>query len=375
MLKPVLLSPPDVGLLEEEAVGRAIRSGWVAPVGPEVDAFEFEMAEFVGVEHAVALASGTAALHLGLLAAGVKPGSSVVTSSMTFVATANAIKYVGANPVFVDSLEDGTPNPNLLSEAIMGEHQAGRVVSAVVPVDIYGRSADYTRIMSIAQSFGIPVLGDSAEALGASHAGRAVGAWGDAAALSFNGNKIMTSSGGGMLLSSESEVVSYVRFLATQARNQAPHYEHSEIGFNYRMSNVLAALARAQLSRLPEMIARRRFWRHRYREFFSEIPGVSLLPGDDSRDNCWLTSILIERSVTGWGPMDLRNHLERVHIESRLLWKPMHLQPLYRDSRFVGGRVAEDLFDKGLALPSGSAMTESDMDRVLEAISNFVTSR
>ena len=369
------MSPPDVGGQEEQAVAQAVRSGWVAPVGPEVSAFESEMAKFVGVNSAVALSSGTAALHLGMLALGVAPQSSVITSSMTFVATANAIRYVGAKPVFVDSLEDGTPDPALIAEAVVSERSAGRNVSAIVPVDLYGRSSNYTEILPVAGSFAVPVLADAAEALGARHAGRNVGTWGNAAAISFNGNKIMTSSGGGMLLSDDPDIVSYVRFLSSQAKDAAVHYEHSEIGFNYRMSNVLAALARAQLVRLPDMIARRRSWRHRYREFFSEIPGVSLLPGDDSRDNCWLTSILIERSVTGWGPMDLRDYLESVDIESRLLWKPMHLQPLYRDSRFVGGRVAEELFDKGLALPSGSAMTESDMDRVLEAISNFVTSR
>ena len=369
------LSPPDVTGDEEIAVVRAIRSGWVAPLGPEVDAFEVEMAAFVGASHAVALSSGTAALHLGLKALGVKPGDSVITSTMTFVATANAISYIGASPVFVDTLADGSPDPGLVKEAVETERQSGSSVGAIVPVDVYGRVANYSEILPISESYRVPVLADAAESLGASRDGRMAGAWGDAAVLSFNGNKIMTTSGGGMLLTSDPEKAGYVRYLATQAREPAVHYEHSELGYNYRMSSVCAALGRAQLSRLPDMIRFRKKRRAQYADFFSTVDGVSMLPGDIEADNCWLSSILVDASVAGWSSLELLEYLEQRNIESRPLWKPMHLQPLYSGAGFVGGHVAERLFETGLALPSGSAMSDSDTDRVLEAISAFLKSR
>ena len=371
----IYLSPPDVGPAEEEAVVRAVRSGWVAPLGPEVDAFEVEMAAFVGVSHAVALSSGTAALHLGLKALGIKPGDSVITSTMTFVATANAISYVGANPVLVDSLDDGSPDPGLIRDAVETEQQSGRRVGAIVPIDIYGRVADYSEILPISESYGVPVLADAAESLGASRDGRMAGSWGDAAVLSFNGNKIMTTSGGGMLLTSDPEKARYVRYLATQAREPAVHYEHSELGYNYRMSSVCAALGRAQLARLPKMMLHRRKIRAQYADFFSNVEGVSMLPGDSDEDNCWLSSILVDASVAGWSSLELLEYLQRLNIETRPLWKPMHLQPLYSKAQFVGGHVAERLFETGLALPSGSVMSDSDMDRVLHAISAFLESR
>lgn len=354
---------------------RAVKSGWVAPLGPEVDAFEAEIASYVAASHAVALSSGTAALHLGLKALGVQPGDSVITSTMTFVATANAISYIGAKPIFVDSLNDGSPNPALIEEAVQTEQESGRRVGAIVPVDIYGRVANYPEILPISQSYGVPVLADAAESLGSSRDGIRAGAWGDAAVLSFNGNKIMTTSGGGMLVTSDPEKARYVRYLATQAREPAVHYEHSELGYNYRMSSVCAALGRAQLARLPEMICRRKERRVQYQEFFSGVEGISMLPGDREEDNCWLSSILVDSSVLVWTPLDLLEYLAKLNIESRPLWKPMHLQPLYLGERFVGGHVAERLFETGIALPSGSAMSDSDMDRVLGAISGFFESR
>ena len=370
----IYLSPPDVGPAEEEAVVRAVKSGWVAPLGPEVDAFEVEMAAFVRASHAVALSSGTAALHLGLKALGVQPGDSVITSTMTFVATANAISYIGANPVFVDSLDDGSVDPALVRDAVETEQQSGSRVGAIVPVDIYGRVANYSGVLAISEKYGVPVLADAAESLGASRDGSMAGTWGDAAVLSFNGNKIMTTSGGGMLLTSDPEKADYVRYLATQAREPSVHYEHVELGYNYRMSSVCAALGRAQLSRLPEMIAGRRTRRRQYQTYFADVPGVSLLPGNTDEDNCWLSSILVDESVSGWSPLVLQQYLETRNIETRPLWKPMHLQPLYRDARFVGGDVAERLFHLGLALPSGSAMSDHDMDRVLREISTFLRS-
>ena len=371
----IYLSAPDVGAAEEEAVVRAVRSGWVAPLGPEVDAFEREVAEFVGASHAVALTSGTAALHLGLTSLGVGAGDSVITSTMTFVATANAIAYTGALPVFVDSLEDGTPDPDLIQAAIEQEHTAGRRVGAVVPVDIYGRLANYSELLPIALSSSVPVIADAAEALGASRLGALAGSFGDAAVLSFNGNKIMTTSGGGMFLSRDPEKARHVRHLATQAREPAPHYEHVELGYNYRLSSVCAALGRAQLIRLPQMIAKRRAIRERYQQFFDQVDGVTLLPGDSGEDNCWLTSILVDHTISGWGPIDLLNHLEVSNIESRPLWKPMHLQPLYSQSTYVGGGVAERLFRQGLALPCGSGMSEHDLERIMGSIEGFLRSR
>lgn len=371
----IYLSAPDVGQEEERAVIRALRSGWVSPHGPEIDAFEGEIADFIGVQNAVALNSGTAALHLSLIAAGVRRGDSVITATMTFVATVNAISYVGARPVLVDTLEDGTIDPQFLRKAILIEREKGHRVGAIIPVDIYGRLSNYEEVLSLPEVVDIPVVADSAEALGSERAGRKAGAWGDVAALSFNGNKIMTTSGGGMLVTNDPEIAKFARFLASQAREPALHYEHAHLGFNYRLSNVSAAIGRAQLSRLPEMIARRRLHRARYKDFFSSVHGLRLLKGNIEEDNCWLTSVLIDRAVLGWGPIDLLHHLEQSNIESRPLWKPMHMQPLYSKEVFVGERVAETLFERGLVLPSGSSMSDSEFERVLEVISDFLESR
>ena len=370
----IYLSPPDVGPSEDFAVLRALSSGWVAPLGPELDRFEDEVAKFAGASNVVALSSGTAALHLALEVVGVQPGDVVVTSTMTFVATPNAISYVGGVPPFVDCLEDGTPDPDLIQVAIESAHSDGLRVGAIVTVDVYGRMADYKSILAIGQAFKIPVVADSAEAMGASRDGYTAGNVGSAGIFSFNGNKIMTTSGGGMLLTSDPQKADYVRYLATQAREPTVHYEHVELGYNYRMSSVCAALGRAQLSRLPEMIARRRTRRRQYQTYFAEVPGVSLLPGNVDEDNCWLSSILVDESVSGWSPLALQQYLEGQNIETRPLWKPMHLQPLYRDARFVGGDVAERLFHSGLALPSGSSMSDAEMDRVLREISTFLRS-
>ena len=368
----IFLSPPDVGLTELDAVTRAVKSGWVAPVGPDLNLFEQEIAEQVGVAFGVAMNSGTAALHVGLLASGVNPGDSVVTSSATFVATANAITYCSALPVFVDCLPDGTANPGLIEEAIIKEKKAGRRVGAVVPVDLYGRMCDYDAILPICEQYDIPVVVDAAEALGAERQNLKAGSVGLASVVSFNGNKVMTTSGGGMLLTSSAKVADYARFLGSHAKEKQPHYEHKEVGFNYRLSNVAAALGRAQLVRLMAMIEPRRARRRQYEQFFNGVEGVTLLPGDSDKDNCWLTAVLVDQKATGWTPTELRDFLEGLDIESRLLWKPMHLQPVYRGATYFGERVAEDLFENGLALPSGSAMTDTEMGRVLDGITKFV---
>ncbi|KRC49927.1 pyridoxal-5'-phosphate-dependent protein [Leifsonia sp. Root227] len=368
------MSSPDVGDLEQEYVLNAMRSGWIAPLGPDVDGFEREIAERVGVEHAVALSSGTAALHLALLGLGVGRGDTVVTATMTFAATANAIAYTGAAPFFVDADPvTGNISPALLEQALSQLSAEGRNVAAIVPVDLLGRSADYDAILPLAEGYGIPVLADAAESLGASYRGKPAGSFGVAAALSFNGNKILTTSGGGMLLTDDESLASRARYLATQARQPVVHYEHVDIGYNYRMSNLLAALGRAQLSRLDGMIARRAAVRELYRDLFAPVPGVTIFQGaGDEADNKWLTSILVEPSESGWTAEELREWLNADQIESRPLWKPMHLQPAFADAGAVVDGSAEHLFEVGITLPSGSVLDGEQLDRVQDRIHGFL---
>lgn len=374
----ILMSSPDVGQAEEDALVRAIRSGWVAPLGPEVDAFEAELADYTGRQHAVALSSGTAALHLGLLVMGVGPGDAVLTSSMTFAATANSIMYAGAEPIFVDCDETGNMNPKLLEDAFIALEREGRSVKAVVPVDLFGKVVDHERIDTIAASRGVSVLSDAAESLGATFNGRSAAAFGEAAAVSFNGNKIMTTSGGGAFLTDDAAMAQRVRYLATQARQPVPHYEHTEVGYNYRLSNILAALGRAQLSRLDDMIDRRRQHRVRYRQLFADVPGVSIFgepsgaDGGETRDNFWLTSVVIDCGLAGFSSEDLRLALAAVDIEARPLWKPMHLQPVFADSRAFTDGTGERLFQTGLSLPSGSVLAQEQIDQVNRTLANFL---
>lgn len=377
MSERIYMSSPDVGQLEEDAVIAAMRSGWIAPLGPDVDAFERELAERVGVAYGVALSSGTAALHLGLLTLGVGPGDVVLTSTMTFAATTNAIVYTGAEPYFVDAdPATGNMDPTLLREALVSLQAANETVAAIVPVDLLGKAVDYTSILTIADEFDVPVLSDAAESLGASHAGKAAGSFGSASIVSFNGNKIMTTSGGGMLLTDDESFAKHVRYLATQARQPVVHYEHTDIGYNYRMSNLLAALGRAQLSRLDEMIAKRREMRELYKELFAEVDGVEVFGAEgDEADNVWLTSIVIDESITGWSPEALSAALAEDDIESRPLWKPMHLQPVFAGSRGVINHASESLFARGLTLPSGSALTGEQRERVHSSIVAFLDGR
>src|SRR5690625_1059168 len=331
----ILLSPPDTGPAEEEAVLRALRGGWVAPLGPEVDAFESEMAAYTGRKHAVALASGTAALHLALLNYDVRPGDLVLTATMTFAATANAITYTGAQPVFVECDATGNIDVDVLDHALTELLGQGRRVAATVPVAPLGQIADYEGLARVAEKAGIPVVADSAESLGAHRGGRPAGSFGDAAILSFNGNKVMTTSGGGMLLTDDAAVAERTRYLATQARQPVVHYEHVEVGYNYRLSNILAAIGRAQLSRLEDMIERRRQHRLRYQEIFAGVAGVDIFGGPDGadnstpdRDNFWLTSVVVNPTRAGWTSTELIEHLAEGGIEARPLWKPMHEQPV-----------------------------------------------
>lgn len=368
MTTQIHLSAPDVGERERDAVDAALRSGWVAPLGPEVDAFEREIAARVGVAAGVAVSSGTAALHLGLRGLGVGPGSVVVTSTFTFAATANAVVHAGAQPFFVDSVEStGNMCPELLDETLTALARQGRRVSAVMPVDIYGQVADLPRIEGVAERHGVPVLCDSAESLGATRGGRSAGSFGHASAVSFNGNKIMTTSGGGMLLTDDIELATEARRVASQARLPVAHYEHAEIGYNYRLSNVLAALGRAQLERLDDMIARRRVIRERYRELVRSYEGVRLLhDGIDGDDNVWLTSLIFDdpASVARVGEA-----LAARSVETRRLWKPMHRQPVFASAGSTVTGVADRLFEHGLTVPSGSVLSDLDVDRVLELLS------
>lgn len=369
MTDRIHLSMANISQAEEDAVVRAIRSGWVAPLGPEVDAFEAEIAERVGAKHALALASGTAALHLGLIHLGAKPGTHVVTSSMTFAATANAIAYTGATPVFVDSQEsDANVDAELMLQAVRDLKDRGEEVVAAVPVDLFGRACDYDVLEPGLAELEVPLFCDAAESLGARLGDRAAGSFGLASAFSFNGNKIMTTSGGGMLVSDDEALIDHARKLSTQAREPVPWYEHTEHGYNYRLSNVLAAIGRAQLGRLDELIGRRRDIRARYVEALGGLEGVRVLgaEADDHFDNCWLTSIVVDRD--GFDVDAVQASLSEQGIEARHLWKPMHMQPVFADAPVVGGKVCESLFARGLNLPSSSTMTDEQQERVIAAL-------
>ncbi|MEV4279142.1 DegT/DnrJ/EryC1/StrS family aminotransferase [Actinoplanes xinjiangensis] len=374
--RAVLLSGPDVGELEQEYVLAALRSGWVAPAGPDLDRFEQEIAQRAGVPHAVAVNSGTAALHLALEGVGAGPGDVVVVPTLTFAATANAVLYTGAVPVFADcDPATGNLDAELLSGLLATLDAEGARVRAVVTVDLYGSCADYRRILPVCERYGVPVVEDAAESLGAARDGRPAGSFGRAAAFSFNGNKIMTTSGGGMLVTADTGLAERARYLAGQARLPAEHYEHAEVGYNYRLSNVLAALGRAQLCRLDAMIERRRAVRAAYREIFAPVDGVRLLAGDDPAGNCWLTGIVADPERTGWRARELAVHLRARQVETRPLFKPMHLQPLFAGARSALTGAAERLFANGLVLPGGSALDDDQVGRVVDGVNGFLDGR
>lgn len=378
----IFLSPPDVGPAEKSALARAFETNYITSAGPELDAFEAEVAAYCHRRHAVGLSSCTAALHLSLLVLGIKPGDRVVTSTMTFAATVNSIIHAGAVPVLVDCDQTGNMDPGLLKVALDSLADKGQRVAAVMPVDLLGKLADYDRINAIAGDRSIPVVSDAAEGMGATLGGRPAGSFGTSAAVSFNGNKIMTTSGGGMYLTDDEELAQHVRKLSTQAREPVLHYEHAEVGYNYRLSNLLAGLGRAQLSRLPEMMERRRQVREFYRGLFSGVDGVEIFDGgDDREDSCWLTSILVDTSTAGWQSTDLIRSLAGDDIETRPLWKPMHLQPVHRGlgyfthDEYPAGGISADLFSRGVTLPSGSALTDADLDRIHQSINTFLETR
>ena len=369
-MKRILLSVPHMGGSEEKYVREAFASNWLSTVGPQIDAFEKEFAAKVNAPAAVALSSGTAAMHLGLRLLGVGPGDEVFAPTLTFVASVNPIIYQGALPVFIDSSRDSwNMDPALLAEALEQRSLRGKAPKAVVVVHLYGQSADLGPILEVCARHGVPVLEDAAEALGTLYHGRQVGTFGEVSAFSFNGNKIITTTGGGMLAARPSWV-DKARFWSTQARDVAPHYQHSELGYNYRLSNVLAGIGRGQLEVLDERVRQRRAVAFRYRDAFADIPEIQLMPqASYGLHTNWLSCFLIDDSI---GRDTLLQALDAAGIESRPVWKPMHLQPLFQGLQCFGGAVAEDCFRRGICLPSSSSLSEEDQQRVVTAVRQAV---
>jgi pyridoxal phosphate-dependent aminotransferase EpsN len=371
--QPILLSTPHLGEQELKFVQEAFETNWVAPVGPHIDAFEQEFSQVVGAKYSVALSSGTAALHLALKLAGVKPGDEVICSTFTFIASVSPITYLGATPVFIDS--DRTSwnmDPSLLADSLAQKDRIGKLPKAVVLVHLYGQSADIEPIMQVCDRYGIPLIEDAAEALGATYKNTVPGTWGRAGIFSFNGNKIITTSGGGMLVSGDGKLISQAKFLATQARDPQPHYEHTQIGFNYRLSNISAGIGRGQLMVLKERVAARRRNFAFYQETLGDLPGIEFMP-EANFGTCtrWLTCLTFDPTIGGIDREQVRLKLLEHQIETRPVWKPMHLQPVFTSCECVNNGVAEDLFHKGLCLPSGSNLRDEELQRVTAEIRNL----
>jgi pyridoxal phosphate-dependent aminotransferase EpsN len=368
-MKRILLSIPHMGGNEQTYVGEAFASNWLSTVGPNITAFEKEFEARIGLP-AVALSSGTAAMHLGLRLLGVGPGDEVFCPTLTFVATANPIRYLGAEPVFLDSdRASWNLDPALLRDALRGCAARGRLPRAVIVVHLFGQCADMDPILEACAAFGVPVLEDAAEALGAHYKGRQPGTLGDVGVFSFNGNKIITTTGGGMLVARDPARVALARFWSTQARDPGIAYEHSDYGYNYRMSNVLAGIGRGQLEVLDLRVKQRRAIAFRYREAFADVPGISLMPqAAYGLHTNWLSCFLIEAEVFGVSRDELIARLDQAGVESRPVWKPMHLQPLFAGALCYGGEVAEDLFRRGICLPSSSSLTAAEQLRVITAV-------
>lgn len=371
----IWLSSPHMGGNEQKYINEAFEENWVAPLGPNVDGLEKDLEQFLGENAKVAvLSAGTAALHLALIECGVQHGDEVICQSMTFSASANPIAYCGGTPVFVDS-EPDTWNmcPKALREAVEDRIQKGTKPKAIIVVHLYGMPAKIDEITAIAQEFQIPVIEDAAEALGSTYKGQACGTFGRFGVLSFNGNKIITTSGGGALVCHTQEDKDKTVFLSTQARDNAPHYQHSHIGFNYRMSNIVAGIGRGQMEVLKDRVAARRAMHDFYFEILKNIEGVTVFsePGNDFYSNHWLSAIIVDPQVTGKNREGLRLAFLEDNIESRPLWKPMHLQPVFESSPYYGGKISENLFDNGLCLPSGSNLSDDDRERIANVIRNY----
>ena len=369
-MKRIFLSPPHMGGQEQEFVRQAFESNYIAPLGPHVDAFEREFAEITGIPHCAALSSGTAALHLALVLLGVGPGDVVAVSDLTFIGSVSAAHHLGAELVFVDA-DPATWNmdPDLLEQAMHRLEQEGKRVSAVLPTDLYGQCADYEKLGKICDRWRVPLVADAAESAGSTCRGAHAGKGADFAAFSFNGNKIVTTSGGGMLASEDEGAIAEARRLSQQARDPAPHYEHTTVGYNYRMSNLCAAVGRGQLQVLADRVDRRREIFDFYQERLGGLPGFSFMPeADYGRSNRWLTVVLIDPEEFGADREEIRLALEALNIEARPVWKPMHMQPVFAGCRSFGGDVGKGFFRDGLCLPSGTAMTEEELERVCDVV-------
>ena len=369
--KRIYLSPPHMSGREMPYIREAFDTNWVAPLGPNVDGFEAAIAAFTGVEHVAVLSSGTAAIHLALILLGVEPGDEVLASTFTFSATVNPIVYQGATPVFVDS-EKGTWNmdPELLEKAIRERIQRGKKPKAIILVHLYGMPARMDELMALAERYGIPVVEDAAEALGSRYKQQPLGSFGRMGVFSFNGNKILNTSGGGALLSADGDLIARARFLATQARDPAPHYQHSQIGYNYRMSNILAGIGRGQMEVIGERVSSKRDNFRFYKEKLGASQGITFQeePDESFFSNYWLTAILVDPALAGTTREEIQQVLEQENIETRPLWKPMHLQPVFSAYPAYTNGVSAELFEKGLCLPSGSSLTEEDRERIMNAL-------
>jgi dTDP-4-amino-4,6-dideoxygalactose transaminase len=372
----IWLSAPHMGGAERKFVAEAFDTNWVAPLGPNVNGFETDISNYLGEQDEMftaALTSGTAALHLALRMLNICARDVVMVQSLTFCGTTNPVSYLGAEIVFIDSeLDTWNICPIALNNAL--EEYRLKSVKAIIPVHLYGMPAKMNEIETIASAFGVPIIEDAAEALGSTFRSQKCGTFGEMAALSFNGNKIITTSGGGALVSKSNDFIDRARFLATQARDEAPHYQHSQIGYNYRMSNIVAGIGRGQMEVLDDRVNQRRLNNLRYRDFFKDISGVTFQTEPDSNyfSNYWLTAILIDPVLTGGTSReDVRLALDAEIIESRPIWKPMHMQPVYKGARFFGTGVCEELFEKGLCLPSGSNLSNEDFDRIFNSLNKL----
>ena len=372
----IYLSPPHMSGREQPFIQEAFDTNWIAPLGPNVDAFEREFCEITGAGHALALSSGTAALHLALILLGVGPGDEVPVSTLTFSASVNPIVYQGARPVFIDSeTESWNMDPNLLADFLANRAQQNRLPKAVIVVHLYGQSANLAPILDVCHRYEIPLIEDAAESLGATYQDKSTGTFGAFGFFSFNGNKILTISGGGMLVSNNPDLITHARKLSTQARDPAPHYQHSEIGYNYRLSNILAGVGRGQLQVLDDRVAARQRNFAVYCKNLSSLPGICFMPTASwGRHTRWLTTLTIDPAQFGADREAVRQALEADNIEARPIWKPMHLQPVFAQYEKVGGDVAERIFGNGLCLPSGSNLTNTDLMRIIGIIHTITTS-
>lgn len=368
----IYLSPPHMSGNEQDLIKEAFETNWIAPLGPHVDAFEQEVASFVGKKAAVAVVSGTAAIHLSLALLDIKSGDKVFCSSLTFVASANPILYQGAEPVFIDSEpETWNMSPHALERAMEEYYLQNNLPKAVIVVNLYGQSAKMDEIIEICDRFEVPIVEDAAESFGSTYKGKPSGSFGKYGVFSFNGNKIITTSGGGMLVSDDEEAIERARFLATQARDQASHYQHSQMGYNYRMSNILAGLGIAQLQVLELRVAARRKIFNRYQKELGTLPGVTFMPElEQTKTNRWLSALTIDEELTSVSVKQILTHLEKNNIEARQVWKPLHLQPLFEENKYFPHSneesISDNLFNTGICLPSGSNLTEDDQTRVIE---------